>query len=190
MKKYGLCPKMRCHRLWTALPLLLLETSHGFFARPRCVAPSRSLRHSDFIVGNGVRVTPRSSLLRIDAAADDADAGGVQLVSLVGLGNDHETVGETMAKSVAAWLDAEWMPQEIHVKMGMSVKNSYVYCRGKGMEDVAQIMTQVTDDLYDRWSEYNADAFVNAWDVGNYVADYLIAKSGSETCGCSTKIVE
>ena len=126
----------------------------------------------------------------MDGAADDGDAGGVQLVSLEALGNDHEAVGETMAKSVAAWLDAEWMPQEIHVRMGMSVKSSYISCRGGGMDDVAQIMTQVTDDLYDRWSEYNADAFVNAWDVGNYVADYLIAKSGSETCGCSTKIVE
>jgi hypothetical protein len=183
---------MRCHRLWLALPLLLLKTSHGFFTHLQRAAHSRSSRHVHFIIGNG-RVqfnTPRSSLLKIDAAADDGDASGVQLVSLAGLGNDHETVGEMMAKSVAAWLDAEWMPQEIHVKMGLSVKNSYVSCRGKDVEDVAQIMTQVTDDLYDRWSEYNADAFVNAWDVGNYVADYLIAKSGSETCGCSTKIVE
>ena len=31
---------------------------------------------------------------------------------------------------------------------------------------------------------------VNAWDCGNYVADYLIAKSGGETAGCSTKIVD
>ena len=94
-----------------------------------------------------------------------------------------------VAQSVAAWLDEEWMPQEVHVKMGTSVKNTYVACRGKGVGEVADIMTQVTDDLYERWSEYDADAFVNAWDIGNYVADYLIAKSGSETCGCSTKIV-
>ena len=74
--------------------------------------------------------------------------------------------------------------------MGTSVRNSYVACRTEGIDDVAAIMMKTTDDLYERWSEYNADAFVNAWDVGNYVADYLIAKSGSETCGCSTKIVE
>jgi hypothetical protein len=127
----------------------------------------------------------------ISAAAEETnDTVGVVLVSLAGLGNDHEMVGENMAKSVAAWLDAEWMPQEVHIKMGSSVKNTYISCRNKGMDDVAEIMTQVTDDLYARWSEYNADAFVNAWDVGNYVADYLIAKSGSETCGCSTTIVE
>lgn len=124
------------------------------------------------------------------AASDANDASGVVLVSLSSLGNDHETVGENMANSVAAWLDAEWMPQEVHVKMGLSVKSTYISCRNKGMDDVAEIMTQVTDDLYERWSDYNADAFVNAWDVGNYVADYLIAKSGSETCGCSTIIVE
>jgi len=32
---------------------------------------------------------------------------GVQEASLEGLGDDHETVGENMAKSVAAWLDSE-----------------------------------------------------------------------------------
>lgn len=184
-------PKMRRHRLWLALPLLLLrETAHGFFTHPSCVAPCVPSNHGHFVMIGHRFDSPRRGLLGMDGAADDGDAGGVQLVSLEALGNDHEAVGETMAKSVAAWLDAEWMPQEIHVRMGMSVKSSYISCRGGGMDDVAQIMTQVTDDLYDRWSEYNADAFVNAWDVGNYVADYLIAKSGSETCGCSTKIVE
>ncbi len=137
---------MICHRLWLALPLqLLLETLYGFFTHPQRAAPSRPSHHGHFIICNG-RVqfkTPRSCSLKINvaAAADDGDAAGVQLVSLAGLGNDHEAIGETMAKSVAAWLDAEWMPQEIHVKMGISVKNSYVSCRGKGMEDVAQIMT-------------------------------------------------
>merc|ERR1712194_123995 len=114
---------------------------------------------------------------------------GVEAVSLAGLGDDHEAVGEAMSQSVAAWLDSEWMTQEVHARMGTSVKQSYVTCRCKGIAEVAEIMTQVTDDLYEHWSEYDADAFVNAWDVGNYVADYLISKSGSETCGCSTKIV-
>lgn len=82
------------------------------------------------------------------------------------------------------------MPQEIHIQMGISVKATYIQCRNNGINDVAEIMTKVTDKLCEKWAEYNADAFVNAWDVGNYVADYLIAKSGSETCGCSTKIVE
>jgi hypothetical protein len=153
---------------------LLLETSVGFL-----------------ISGSGrdhVHLHRIEKPIFADVGANDA--GGVVLVSLAELGDDHEAVGENMAMSVAAWLDAEWMPQEVHVKMGTSVKRTYISCRNRGMDDVAEIMTQVTDDLYERWSEYNADAFVNAWDIGNYVADYLIAKSGSETCGCSTAIVE
>lgn len=122
--------------------------------------------------------------------ADSTSSNGVEVVSLAGLGDDHEAVGENMAKSIASWLDEEWIPQDVHVKMGISVKNTYIRCRSSGLDDVAEIMTQVTDDLFDNWAEYNADAFVNAWDIGNYVADYLIAKSGSETCGCSTKIVD
>lgn len=27
----------------------------------------------------------------------------------------------------------------------------------------AEIMTEITDDLYRGWDEFNADAFVNAW---------------------------
>jgi len=118
---------------------------------------------------------------------DDA-AVGVEEVSLASLGDDHDAVGETLARSIAEWLDAEWMPQEVHAQMGESARDSYVACRASGKDEVAEIMTRVTDDLYEKWSEYNADAFVNAWDIGNYVADYLIAKSGSETCGCSTPI--
>lgn len=132
----------------------------------------------------------RHIIIRDAASSSSGGEGGVQLVSLTSLGTDHNAVGDAMARSVAAWLDVEWMPQEIHIKIGTSVKNSYIACRTRGIEEVAEIMTQVTEDLYDKWSEYNADAFVNAWDVGNYVADYLIAKSGSETCGCSTKIVD
>lgn len=117
-------------------------------------------------------------------------SNGVELISLESLGDDHEAVGANMGKSLALWLDEEWIPQEVHQKMGSSVTKTYIECRTKGVDDVSAIMTQVTDDLYENWSEYNADAFVNAWDIGNYIADYLIAKSGSETCGCSAKIVE
>jgi len=156
----------------------LVQASLGFVTVP---VSTRSLSschtHSDFAT-------------KATDGDNDTAFVGVEAVSLASLGEDHEAVGQAMADSVAAWLDEEWMPQEVHVKMGTSVKNTYVACRSKGIKEVAEIMTQVTDDLFERWAEYNADAFVNAWDVGNYVSDYLIAKSGSETCGCSTKIVE
>lgn len=35
---------------------------------------------------------------------------GVQEASLVGLGDDHEAFGESMAKSIALWLDDEVSP--------------------------------------------------------------------------------
>ena len=163
------------HRLLSLALVVLMMT-----CRVQCFTTTSS--------STSIRTTYNSLTTRLHAAEENS--GGVQLVSLESLGDDHEAVGENMGKSLAAWLDDEWLPQEIHIKMGISVKNTYVQCRTKGVDDVAEIMTQVTDDLYENWAEYNADAFVNAWDLGNYVADYLIAKSGSETCGCSTKIVD
>ena len=164
-------------KMWSAL-LLMIQLSHGFVTHTK---HHTATRH-------------RIDLLRIDAAATadntESDAGGIQMVSLKSLGDDHEAVGESMANSLAAWLDDEWMPQEVHIRMGASVKRTYVTCRTNGVDDIATIMTDVTDDLYAKWAEYNADAFVNAWDCGNYVADYLIAKSGGETAACSTKIAD
>lgn len=156
------------------LPLMASTRIQCFTTIPNIIIPTTTYRQN----------------LQTKLYADATSSNGVEVVSLAGLGDDHEAVGENMAKSIASWLDEEWIPQEVHLKMGISVKNTYIRCRSSGLDDVAEIMTQVTDDLFDNWAEYNADAFVNAWDIGNYVADYLIAKSGSETCGCSTKIVD
>ena len=51
-------------------------------------------------------IRPSNEPLLLSAAADE-EGNGVVAVSLDGLGDDHEAVGESMAKSVAAWLDAE-----------------------------------------------------------------------------------
>jgi hypothetical protein len=50
------------------------------------------------------------------------------------------------------------------------------------------IMMHVANDLEANWKQYDKDAFVNAWDVGNYVSDYLQKRSGNESCGCSSQI--
>lgn len=50
------------------------------------------------------------------------------------------------------------------------------------------IMMRIASDLEADWSMYDKDAFVNAWDVANYVSDYLTKKSGSEGCECSSQI--
>lgn len=94
-----------------------------------------------------------------------------------------------MAASIVAWLDAEWMEQEVHVQMAESAKLSYISCREEGDAEIMSIMMKIAEDLNADWFElYDADAFVNAWDVSNYVSDYLTHRTGSETCECSNKI--
>ena len=54
---------------------------------------------------------------------------------------------------------------------------------------IARYRAQVAEDLTAVWYEkYDADAFVNAWDVANYVSDYLTSEAGNESCECSAKI--
>jgi len=80
------------------------------------------------------------------------------------------------------------MPQEVHVRMGASAKKSYMQCREAGDDDLMAIMTSIADDLAVNWDEYDADAFINAYDIANYASDYLVQLSGSEGCECSAKI--
>lgn len=106
------------------------------------------------------------------------------------MSDDHEAEGERMAKSIALWLDDEWLPQEVHVQMGASAKASYVACRESGEAEVMSIMFSVASDLEKNWAKYDADAFVNAWNIGNYVSDYLTKRAGIEGCECSSVIFE
>jgi fructose 1,6-bisphosphatase len=80
------------------------------------------------------------------------------------------------------------MPQEIHVQMAESAKESYIQCRLEGDDSIMSIMMQVASDLEGNWKLYDKDAFVNAWDVSNYVSDYLNKRAGGEGCECSSKI--
>ena len=81
------------------------------------------------------------------------------------------------------------MPQEVHVQMAQSAKQSYVACRESGFNDVMDVLMQVSDDLVASWKEYDKDAFDNAWDIGNYAADYLTKRSGNEGCECASEIL-
>jgi hypothetical protein len=112
----------------------------------------------------------------------------VESLSLESLSDNHEAVGQELADSLQRMLDAEWMPQEVHVRMAASVKQSYVTCRLAGDSDLMSIMTVTADDLTAKWKEYDADAFVNAWDISNYVSDFLASKTGSRGCECTQKI--
>ena len=114
----------------------------------------------------------------------------IEALTLESLDDNHERVGTELAGSVQRWLDAEWMPQQVHVDLGEAVKQTYIACRrDQGQADLSAIMIQVADDLSEDWMEkYNKDAFVNAWDIANYVSDFLTDKVGVEGCACSAKI--
>ena len=79
----------------------MIQLSHGFVTHTKHTA---------------TKSNHRIDLLRIDAATTDDNAEGIQMVSLESLGDDHDAVGESMAKSFAAWLDEEWMPQDVHMR--------------------------------------------------------------------------
>ena len=117
------------------------------------------------------------------------EQNGVSVTSLQGFEN-HEEDGERLAMSIQKWLDLEWCPQDIHHKIGLSAKQSYINSREKGCIDIMDIMVQVTDDLVANWHEYDKDAFVNAWDIGNYASDFLHQMAGAERCACSVVLEE
>jgi hypothetical protein len=117
-----------------------------------------------------------------------SESSNVESISLDSL-TDHEQEGTLLSESIARWLDAEWMPQDIHAAMGESAKRSYIEARTEGDGEMMSIMMRIATDLESNWMEdYDADAFCNAWDVANYVSDYLTKKSGSESCDCSSEI--
>lgn len=134
-----------------------------------------------FVKPNNVTPSRLTSLTRFMVESFD-------LKPYTKLSEIHEDVGQELAESVQRMLDSEWMPQEIHRKIGQSVKKSYVQCRETGQSDLMTIMTTVADSLNERWDEFNADAFVNAWDVANYVSDWLTVNAGEPGCNCTQKI--
>ena len=152
------------------LPLTLFGCE-GFTSTQR--VPSLSIRNSH-------RTKPDTTIF--------ADGTGIQTVDLGSIDDDHEKEGQLMADSITAWLDAEWIPQQVHIDMAECAKKSYVKCREAGQNDVMDVMMQISTDLDENWGKYNDDAFVNAWDIGNYCSDYLVKRSGNEGCECSTEV--
>lgn len=132
--------------------------------------------------------TSRSTRKISSTTALFSESSNVESISLESL-TDHEKEGTLLSESIARWLDIEWMPQEIHAKMGESAKRSYIKARNEGDGEMMSIMMSVADDLEANWmEEYDKEAFNNPWDVANYVSDYLTKRSGSEACECSSEI--
>ena len=72
--------------------------------------------------------------------------------------------------------------------MGNCAKKSYIASRERGETDIMSIMMNVGNDLEKDWQLYDKDAFNNAWDVANYVSDYLTERAGIEGCSCNYQI--
>jgi hypothetical protein len=160
--------------------ILLLSTASAW------LAPSIRVRSGS--IGASKSLAPASTATRtLFSRLAMSSNEGVQVVSLKDL-TDHEADGSLMAESIVKWLDAEWMPQTVHVEMAESAKNSYISARTEGETEIMSIMMVIAEDLNKNWEKYDADAFVNAWDVSNYVSDYLTDRTGSEGCECSNKI--
>lgn len=113
----------------------------------------------------------------------------VSSMSLEHLDPDHEVEGTRIAASIVKWLDTEWMPQTVHVEMAESAKLSYMASRTSGETDVMGILVRVSEDLERDWRLYDKDAFNNAWDIGNYVSDYIASRAAdTDDCKCASKI--
>ena len=141
------------------------------------------------------QATPFSSPLLLSSSGSDGSISTIDLSS-GGTKNEtpehHERVGQQLAESIQRWLDSEWFPQDIHLQMGLSAKRSYVQCRTSDppQHDVMDIMMKISLDLSDDWEEkYDAEAFINPYDVGNYAADWLTKTlTDVEGCECTSEL--
>jgi hypothetical protein len=98
-----------------------------------------------------------------------------------------------MSQSIVAWLNAEVrrcschsLVSSIHLSRSLTVLLPPIQLEGE--DSIMSIMMQVASDLEEDWKLYDKDAFVNAWDISNYVSDYLTKRAGGEGCECSNKI--
>lgn len=122
-------------------------------------------------------------------SASSTKLNAIEVPSLDALDDNHEKEAARLAQSISGWLDREWYPQEVHLQMATCVEKTFLKARSEGETEIMNVMTDVVDDLVKNWPKYDKDAFVNAWDIGNYVSDYLHLRLDPEgDCGCSANI--
>lgn len=96
-------------------------------------------------------------------------AVGINLAHLL----HHAQVGARLNKSIVAWLDFEYIPQQIHLKLGEKVSSFYQQYRARGVDDLVDVLIQLGSDLEKVDME---DAFVNAWDIANKASELIMAE--------------
>lgn len=75
--------------------------------------------------------------------------------------------------AIKKWLDDEYIEQPVHEKIGQQCGDIYVVTRQRGVTDLGECLLDVGTAL-ERVPFENA--FVNAWDVANKVADLLLSR--------------
>jgi hypothetical protein len=67
-----------------------------------------------------------------------------------------------IARVIAAWLDEEWTPLEVHTQLGEAAGAAYVVCRQAGDNDMSSLVLGLSNELL----AFNyREAFVNAFEV-------------------------
>lgn len=93
-----------------------------------------------------------------------------------------EVDGCYLRTAIARWLDEEYIVQPVHAAIGRQVEDIYLRERRSGVTDLGEMLMQVGASL----EQFDMDnAFVNAWDVANRVADFLIVRMDRELCECA-----
>jgi hypothetical protein len=93
-----------------------------------------------------------------------------------------EVDGCYLRTSIARWLDEEYIVQPVHAAIGKQVEDIYLRERRNGVTDLGEMLMQVGASL----EQFDmGNAFVNAWDVANRVADFLIVRMDRELCECA-----
>lgn len=113
-----------------------------------------------------------SSFYRLARLDDVMD--GVNLSVLVNVSSD----AIHLRRKIAAWLDKEYIPQDIHQKLGRHVETEYCAIRKEGILDLGELLMRMGTALEKVDME---DAFVNAWDVANKASELLIDRLNAAT---------
>ena len=116
-----------------------------------------------------------STILR---SSNDQVENGIDLSVL----DQLEADGCYLRTAIARWLDEEYIVQPVHAAIGKQVEEIYLRERRSGVTDLGEMLMQVGAAL----EQFDMDnAFVNAWDVANRVADFLIVRMDRELCECA-----
>jgi hypothetical protein len=81
--------------------------------------------------------------------------------------------GDYLSSRIKSRLNTEYIPQEIHSKLGQKVQGEYKKLRDAGISDLGEVLVGLGASLETFDME---NAFVNGWDVANLASELLIRR--------------